>query len=91
MAPMVGMIAGKWLIFRTGRNGTPQGGTGGNALQNRCTATVLTRQLNNLHKRYSHRMLSPEIGLAVAFASDRRCSHSAALIIAKRRKCSSFS
>src|SRR6516162_1369068 len=36
-------MAGKWLISQTGRNGTPQAGTVGNALQNRCTATVLTR------------------------------------------------
>jgi hypothetical protein len=34
-------MAGKCLISQTGRNSTPQAGTGGNALQNRCTVAVL--------------------------------------------------
>ena len=38
-----GTFATKWLIPVTGWNGGPQAGIAGNALQNRCTATVLTR------------------------------------------------
>jgi hypothetical protein len=38
----------KYLIFGTGRNSSRRAGMAGNALQNRCTATVLTRHIKSL-------------------------------------------
>jgi hypothetical protein len=44
--------ATKYLILRTNRHGMVRAKTGGNALQNRCTATVLTRPASSNYNGY---------------------------------------
>jgi hypothetical protein len=78
------VTAKKCLIFQTGRNGALRGGMGGNALQNRCTATVLTRLSSLIFKCYFQSPLGLEWPLLSNFPTEQPHFRSATAFIAPR-------